>query len=414
MNPKRRKVLILAQSFIRKKKDIISAHLFVSARKILSLGCDVEVLAPHQQGLRIFERIEDISIHRFRYSLDRYERLAYHGNMQQLVRKNLLNKFIFLFFLLSFFWKALKLAAKEETKLIHAHWWIPSGLVGAWVSRVTGKPLLVTTHGTDIMILSSPPSSIILRRLARFVFSRAACITVVSTFLKEKLQSILQIPSTKITVLPMPVDLDSFNPSEKAGLLEAHPEEEAKKRKKILCVARYTKQKRLDTLINALALLKEEGFNLEVILIGEGEEEKNLRRMIETEALSNEVTLLPLMSQEELSRYYRESDVVVLPSVDEGFGLVLVEAQLCRTPVIGADSGGIPDIIEAEKTGLLFPPGDAQALAGSIKRILMEKELAGKLASKAYEKARTRFSPDSIAGAFVSLYYGLISKENRV
>ena len=330
--------------------------------------------------------------------------------MQQLVRENLLNKLIFLFFLFSFFWKASKLAAKDQITLIHAHWWIPSGLVGVWVSRVTGKPLLVTTHGTDIMILSS---SKVLRVLAGFVFSRAACITVVSTFLKQKLQSILQIPSSKIKVLSMPVDLDSFSPSEKTGLVEAYLEEEAKKKKKILCVARYTEQKRLDTLINALALLKED-FDFTAILIGEGEEEENLKRMIENEALSDRISLLPLMSQEKLSHHYRESDVVVLPSVNEGFGLVLVEAQLCRTPVIGANSGGIPDIIEAEKTGLLFPPGDAQALAGSIKRILTEKELAGKLASNAYEKARTRFSPDSIAGAFVSLYYGLISKENRV
>jgi glycosyltransferase involved in cell wall biosynthesis len=411
LNPKRNKVLILAQSFVRKKKDIISAHLFVSARKISSLGYDVEVLAPHQRGLRFFEKIEDIVIHRFRYSSDRYERLAYHGNMQQLVRENLLNKLIFLFFLFSFFWKASKLAAKEETRLIHAHWWIPSGLVGVWVSRVTGKPLLVTTHGTDIMILSSSKA---LRVLAGFVFSRVACITVVSTFLKQKLQSILQIPSTKIRVLPMPVDLDTFSPSEKAGLAGAYPEEEAKKRKKILCVARYTKQKKLDSLIDALALLKEEGFDFQAILIGEGEEEKNLKRMIENGALADRVSLLPLMSQQQLSRYYRESDVFVLPSVDEGFGLVLVEAQLCLTPVIGADSGGIPDIIESEETGLLFPPGNAQALAGSIKRILTEKELAKKLASNAYQQARASFSPDSIAGAFVSIYDGLINKENRV
>jgi glycosyltransferase involved in cell wall biosynthesis len=412
LNPKRYKVLILAQSFVRRKQDIISAHLFVWARKILSLGYDVEVLAPHQEGLRFFERIEDIPIRRFRYSLDRYERLAYRGNMAQLVRENLLNKMIFLFFLFSFFWKALKLAGKEETKLIHAHWWIPSGLVGAWVSRVTGKPLLVTTHGTDIMILSS---SRILRILAGFVFSRAACITVVSSFLKAKLLSILKIPSTKIAVLSMPVDLNSFSPSEKPALIEAYPQgEEAEKGKRILCVARYTKQKRLDSLINALALLKKEDLSFQAILIGEGEEEEDLKRMIENRALSHEVTLLPLMSQDKLSHYYRESDVVVLPSVDEGFGLVLVEAQLCQTPVVGADSGGIPEIIDPEKTGLLFPPGNAEALAGSIKRILTQRELARKLASKACQEARNKFSPENIAGAFVNIYDSLINKEDQV
>jgi len=307
---------------------------------------------------------------------------------------------IFTFFLFSFFWKALKLAHQEETRLIHAHWWIPSGLVGALISSIVGKPLLVTTHGTDIMLLK--PSGI-LRVLANIVFNRAAHITVVSSFLKKTLLSILQIPSAKVTVLPMPANLERFSPSEKRKTQE---------RKIILCVARYTKQKRLDTLINALNILKQEGLGFEAILIGEGEEKENLEQMVKKKGLSGQITFPPLMSQQELSRRYRESDVVVLPSVDEGFGLVLVEAQLSRTPVIGADSGGIPDIIQPEKTGLLFPPGDAHTLAYSIKRILTDEELAKKLTSNAYQQARKRFSPENIAGGVVKIYDGLIQKEN--
>jgi glycosyltransferase involved in cell wall biosynthesis len=396
LNQKGKKVLILAQAFIRYKKDISSAHVFVLAKKILSLGYEVEVLAPHKHGLPLYEKIDDIPIYRFRYGLDRHERLAYRGAMHQLVKKSSYNKLIFICFLLSFFWKALKLAKKPEIKLIHAHWWIPSGLIGAMVSLVSGKPLLVTTHGTDVMILKT---SGLLRILASFVFNRAAHVTVVSNFLKKKLTSVIPIPSAKITVRSMPVNIEQFSPSEK---------KRTEKRKTILCVARYTKQKRLDTLIEALSLLREEGLDFKAILIGEGEEEENLKKMIQTLALSGEVTLIPLMSQQKLSRYYRESDVVVLPSVDEGFGLVLVEAQLCQTPVIGADSGGIPDIIEPEKTGLLFPPGEAHSLAYSINRILTDGELARNLTLNAYQKARKRFSPENIAQDFIRIYDGLI------
>jgi glycosyltransferase involved in cell wall biosynthesis len=110
------------------------------------------------------------------------------------------------------------------------------------------------------------------------------------------------------------------------------------------------------------------------------------------------------MSQAELNRYYQESDLVVLPSVDEGFGLVLVEAQLCQIPVIGADSGGIQDIIVHEKTGLLFPPGDVPALAECIKRILTDKKLADQLIANAYQEARFTFSPENTAKTFVEIY----------
>jgi glycosyltransferase involved in cell wall biosynthesis len=400
LNPKSSRVLTLAQTFIRKKEDIIGAHLFVLAQRISSLGYDVEVLAPHDDDLRLRERIENLTIHRFRYGLKRHQRLAYRGNMHQLVKKSLSNKLILACFLLSFLWKALKLVRKPEIKLIHAHWWIPSGLVGALVSCISGKPLLVTTHGTDIMILKT---SAILRILAGFVFRRAAHITLVSSFLKRTLLSILDIPAGKITVLPMPINPDTCTLPEV---------EERKKRKIILCVARYTKQKRLDILIEALTLLRQEVADFEAVLIGEGKEEENLKRMATEKGLSEQIAFLPLMSQQELSHYYLQSDVLVLPSEDEGFGLVLVEAQLFHTPVIGANSGGIPEIIQSEKTGLLFPPGEAPALARQLKRILTDENLARKLASNAHRNACTEFSPEKIARGFIRIYQNLVQKEN--
>ncbi len=382
----------MTQSFIRYRGDISSAYLHVLAKKIYAMGYDVEVLAPHEKGLFMYERVEKIAIHRFRYGSDGQERLAYQGVMHRLVGKSLVNKLIFVSFLFSYFRNAVKLAKDPEVKLIHAHWWLPSGLIGTLVSMLVGKPLVISTHGTDIMILK--PSGIP-RRLGSFIFEHASAITVVSSFQKKRLISVIPISPSKITVRPMPVNLEKFGPSET---------KKSEPRKTILCVARYTKQKKLDTLINALGLLKDENPELNLILIGEGGEENNLRSLIESQNLSSRVTFLPLMPQAELNRYYQESDMVVLPSVDEGFGLVLVEAQLCQIPVIGADSGGIQDIIVHERTGLLFPPGDAPALAHCIKRILTDKELKVRLISNAYQEARFRFSPDSTAKTFVEIY----------
>lgn len=394
MNPKRKKVLFLTQSFIRYRGDISSAYLHVLAKNILGLGYDVEVLAPHAKDLLFYEKVENIPIHRFRYGSDRWERLAYQGVMDQLVRKSLINKLIFVFFLISYFWNATKLAKNPEVKLIHAHWWIPTGLVATLISMTFGKPLMITTHGTDIRILK--PSGIS-HMLGSFVFKRVSHVTVVSNFLKKKLTSVIPISPSKVTVRPMPVNIEQFGPPERKR-------KDAKDRKTILCVARYTKQKRLDTLIDALGLLKAEGLEINAILIGEGEEEESLKKLIKSKNLTSQVTFLPLMPQRELNRYYQKSDIVVLPSVDEGFGLVLVEAQLCQIPVIGADSGGIPDIIVHEKTGLLFPPGDSTSLANCIKQILEDERLVSELISNAYQEARTRFSPDNTAKTFVGIY----------
>jgi glycosyltransferase involved in cell wall biosynthesis len=106
--------------------------------------------------------------------------------------------------------------------------------------------------------------------------------------------------------------------------------------------------------------------------------------------------LIKIMPQEKLNQLYAESHLCVLPSIDEGFGLVLVEAQLCRRPVIGTKSGGIPDIIEDEMTGLLVPPRDYFSLASAMERILTDEKLAGSLAEAGYRSALKKFSPEAI------------------
>ena len=101
--------------------------------------------------------------------------------------------------------------------------------------------------------------------------------------------------------------------------------------------------------------------------------------------------------------YYQEADVIVLPAIEEGFGLVLVEAQLCRRPVIGTRSGGIPDIIEDDKSGLLVPPKDPLSLASAIERVLTDQRLASRLAQGGYESAQAKFSSGAVLQEYLKL-----------
>ena len=391
-------VLVLTQSFIRFKDDISSHYLFVLAKEILKRGYAVRVVAPHQGGLKDHEKIDGLPIYRFRYMVTPLENLAYTGRMQEIVAGNLFNRVIFLFFLFSFFWKAYKVSKSFDTRIIHAHWWIPSGLVGCLVSSLLNRPLLITTHGTDLMIISNSKISLL---LAKLIFRKASYITVVSNFLKEKLVSELNLPEQKILVIPKPANTEK---------IKAFPSRENQSKNLILCVARYTKQKKLDVLLEALSLLKDWKIDFEAILIGEGPERNQLLKKIKGLSLEEKIKLLDLIPQEELNHYYNLSRVVVLPSVNEGFGLVLVEAGLCKKPVIGTRSGGIPDIIEDEVSGLLVPPEDRTALALSIRRILSDENLALRLSQNAYLQARGKFSPQAIAKKFLSVYEELYHK----
>jgi len=93
-----------------------------------------------------------------------------------------------------------------------------------------------------------------------------------------------------------------------------------------------------------------------------------------------------------LVEYYQKSNVLVLPSLSESFGMVLLEAMACKKPVIGSNVGGIPYVIDNDQNGLLVPPKDPQALADAIIKILTNPQLAKKMGEEGYEKVMKNFT----------------------
>jgi glycosyltransferase involved in cell wall biosynthesis len=388
---------MITQSFIKHRGDILSKHIFVAAKLLTKAGWQVSVLAPHERDLACRERIEGVEISRFKYFLEKWERLAYTGRMQELVAKNPANLFLFLFFMFFFALRASQIAKRTRPLLLHAHWWIPTGVLGCLVSRLRNIPLLVTLHGTDVRLINR---NFFFSFLARRVFKYAAAITVVSDFIKQQLISRLDVPPDKVFVLPMPID------PEKIYETEVPPSE----RKMILCVARLTTQKDLGTLIRAFHRVEQKQHELDLVIIGEGPERANLQDLMRELDLEKEVFLYDLMPQETLNQYYNKCHMVVLPSVEEGFGLVMVEGQLCKKPVMGANSGGIPEIIEHEKTGLLFPPEDHQSLASAMERILADENFAFQLGEAGYQSAQTKFSQETFLRKYVEVLRWLQKK----
>jgi glycosyltransferase involved in cell wall biosynthesis len=377
------RISILTHNYIRFKGDHAGLFVHILSEGLLNSGHKVFILAPHQNKLKTEEILDGVEIHRFRYAFPRIERLAYSGNMHELVAKSWINKFVFLSFLFSFIFSAIALVSRKKVDVICAQWWIPGGLIGYLVSLLKKKPLIVTAHGTDIRLLEK---SKIFSSLGSLVFKRARYITTVSSFLKKNLVNRIKLDAQKVKVIPMPVTPKTFNPS---------PLPKGKK-KKILCVARFTQQKGLEFFIRACGILRDKGIDFEAQIVGEGPLKDHLQEEINRSNLGHHVCLVKIMPQEKLNQLYAESYLCVLPSIGEGFGLVLVEAQLCRRPVIGTESGGIPDIIEDEKTGLLVPPRDYFSLASAMERILTDEKLAMNLAEAGYRSALENFSQEVI------------------
>jgi glycosyltransferase involved in cell wall biosynthesis len=146
------------------------------------------------------------------------------------------------------------------------------------------------------------------------------------------------------------------------------------------------------------------GLDVGVTFIGEGEAEHTLRRQAQELGLHDRVTFLGFRPPVELVHYYRTCDVAVLPSLDEGLGLTLVEAMFCGVPVVGTDTGGISSLISNGESGLLVPPGDAGALAQAIERILTDPTYARRLAAAGRAYVRRHYDTDTLVQQVLDAY----------
>lgn len=156
----------------------------------------------------------------------------------------------------------------------------------------------------------------------------------------------------------------------------------------LLYAGRLEKEKGVHILLQALVKIKRYIPSIKLLIAGEGSFRPELERLVELLDLKENVRFLGWLSGEKLIEAFRSAQMLILPSIiEEGVGMALVDAGLIGRPVIGSDLGGIRDIIHDGKNGLLFPPGDALALAEAILKLLNDREKAQKMGLENYKIA---------------------------
>ncbi|TGO03301.1 hypothetical protein PN36_08940, partial [Candidatus Thiomargarita nelsonii] len=180
----------------------------------------------------------------------------------------------------------------------------------------------------------------------------------------------------------------------------------------IIAPARLVPQKGHDILLQALEILKEKGRLPCVLILGDGPLENDIRHTVVTKQLSEQVVLHSAISNEELMPVVQASDMFVLPSIFEGFGVAPAEAMALERPVIASRVGGLMELIEDEVSGILVPVGDASSLADSIERLMADELLRQKLGKAGRKRIETRFSVDVIADRYTNYYKAILAQNN--
>ncbi|MGV8108385.1 glycosyltransferase family 4 protein [Methanospirillum sp.] len=399
------KILFLTSSYPAHQEDVHSMFMRDLTLAITIKEYEVIVLCPNQPGLRCYEVQDGIKIFRFPYWFTRTGQLLNKkgGIIPSITQSPLAIFQLFLFSACQLLF-AFKIAKNEKIDLIHSHWIIPQGLIGAAISFFTGIPHILSIHGTDIHIIHS-------YRIAypwmRVIAKYSDHITSNSQHTYKRIRRIL--PNKIINIIPMGIHPEEYS------IIQRHNKE-----KKILFVGRLIGWKGVEYLIKAQQIIQNKSsLCVQLNIIGDGPDKEKLIELSQRLKILSHISFLGRITRDSLLHYYSNADVFVLPSIihnnqTEGLGVVLLEAMASGVPVIGSNIGGIPDIIEDGVNGLLVSPGDPQGLADAIIQILENPELAARFREAGLKTVRDRFSWDKISDQFIEIYQEVLHESNEL
>jgi phosphatidyl-myo-inositol dimannoside synthase len=224
--------------------------------------------------------------------------------------------------------------------------------------------------------------------------ARADCVMVTSRYSAEVARREYGVAPERLAVVPEPIDLEVWD--DQFWRAPRRP----RGAPVVLCVARMYPRKRIEDLLHAADILRARAPGTQVRVVGRGPEWPAISRLHAELGLGDSVALLGDLTRERLAEEYVNASVFCLPSVQEGFGIVFLEAMAAELPVVACRIAAIPEVVQDGVTGLLTAPRDPDALAGAIGRLIADPALARRLGREGRRRA-LGFTPRHVAERFL-------------
>jgi len=286
--------------------------------------------------------------------------------------------------------KIVKLVRAERITVIHANTRVTQ-VLGWCLGRLTGIPLMTTCHG-----FFKP------RWLRRIFPAWGRAVVAISPAVKEHLVRDFQLPADKVFLVRSGISIDAFplaTVDKKKLLRQQHQLTEGPV---VGIIARLSDVKGHAVLIVAMSLLVAKFPAVRLVIVGQGKMEKELRRQVADLGLEQQVVFLPIVNR--TADILPLFDVFVLPSLQEGLGLSVMEAQAAGLPVVATRVGGLPSLIEDGVTGRLVAPNNPHQLAEAISDVLWDSQRATAMGLAARAFIAKEFSAARMAEETVAVY----------
>lgn len=288
--------------------------------------------------------------------------------------------------------------------LIHVHYAIPHAYAAYFAKQMLREkgielPIITTLHGTDITLVGNHPAY---KPAVEFSINHSDKVTAVSESLKKETYEFFSVKN-EIEVIPNFIDNEQFASCFDCGCREkmANPEE-----KVIVHVSNLRKVKRLNDIVKVFYEIQKE-IPSRLIIVGEGPEWEKANNLINELGISEKVKALGKIN--DLYNVLCSSDLFLLLSEKESFGLAALEAMAARVPVISSNAGGIPEVNIDGQTGFVLPIGDIEGMAAKAIMLLKNESQLAQFKENAKLQA-LKFDKKNVLPLYEELYYSVLEK----
>lgn len=298
-----------------------------------------------------------------------------------------------------------RLVRERSIRTVHVAFFNYFDLI-PWLARTQGIRQIVYHERNSGVLRSRGWKKTLIQLRTRVITRPITKVVAISGFIGRQLIEI-GVPEGKVSIVHHGVDTRRFFPDPEAR--EELAKQFAIEPDEVIAssIAHLRPFKHPEVIVESCALSRKSGVKIRFFMAGRGEMRQEMEELSRKLGVSEQIHWLGSVAKPE--RLLQASDIFVLASVGEAFGLVLAEAMACGVPVIGSRSGAIPEIVEDGKTGLLATPLDPASFADAVERLGRDEELRREMGGRAVERVRRHFTIETSIDKLMKVYEAMWS-----
>lgn len=382
------KILMLSWEYPPKNVGGLSTHVYNLSHELVNLGNEVHVITCEEGTAPVEENDGGVYVHRvspYKVDTDDFTKWVMHLNFAMIE-------------------ESIRLIRKlGKIDIIHAHDWLTAyaAKVLKWSYKI---PTICTMHATE-----KGRNNGIRTEMQRYISSaewmlnyEAWKVVVCSTYMKNEILNTFSIPEDKVWIIPNGVNLKEFD--FEFDWLTYRRKFAEDDEKIVFFIGRHVFEKGIQLLIDASYNIIQ-GYNkVKFVIAGKGPMTEELKSKVRNMGLTDKFIFTGYMNNEGRDKLYKVSNVVVLPSLYEPFGIAAIEAMACGCPVVVADTGGFSEIVEHKYNGMKMINGDVNSLKDNVLKLLNDEELCKYLKENAFKTVSENYTWSKVADLTVKMY----------